>query len=138
MAVIPSFKRLVKEDFQKEYQPLIEKVGYTTNSAFESIFNALNGGLNFDNLSLPYKEVNLQVSASGAPLQTTQFKTGFSSGKKLKGLQVIKVENLTDTTALLTGAPFVTYTENNDLITITQVTGLVANNKYTLRILVLG
>jgi hypothetical protein len=36
--------------------------------------------------------------------------------------------------SLLSGAPFVTYTINGEIITITQITGLLANKDYDITV----
>lgn len=137
MAKISNPKRITKEGFPKDYQDLVDPIGIPVNDFSDEIFNAINGNLTVtDNLNMQYKDISLSVDSSGNPKNKTQFQSTLKS--RMKGVIVIKLQNLTNTSTYPTSTPFVSYSENDLLITINNVSGLVADNKYTITLLVLG
>lgn len=135
MANVTNLKRLIKEDFPEEFQELVDKLAFSYNPLMEQLTAAFNNGIDFNNLSQQYAVITLKVDASGIPSTAAEFK--YSLKTRIKGVQCIRAENLSDTTSL-TGAPFVSFTTKNDLIQITQITGLVADKQYRLSLVVIG
>jgi hypothetical protein len=136
MAKISGFKRIIKEDFSEENQEIADKVGYSVNSFADEIIKALNGNLNEDNLVDKSKSLTVTVDGSGTPKEKLIFKTGLI--KKAEGLLVIRAENLTNPNVYPTSAPFLSFSENNGLITVNNITGLQADYKYRLKIKIIG
>lgn len=137
MAKIQSFKRIIKENFDSDYQDLIDAIGGSINVFAEDVINAFNKNITVDdNLKMEYKDVDVTVNASGLPNITTQYKTVLLG--RIKGVSVERAENLTNSTTYPTSAPFITFTQNDQVITIKHITGLVANNKYRLTVLTKG
>jgi len=67
-----SFKRLMKQDYDSTFQPLVEKLSFSINSAIESLFDALNKKLTLkDNFSATVKTFDVRVDATGAPQAIT-------------------------------------------------------------------
>lgn len=134
---ISGFKRITTEQTKPEFRQVVDSIGSSVNSFADDVSNALNKNLTVtDNLNMEYKQVNVVVNGSGIPKVTTQFKSTLKT--KVVGISVIKLDNLTNLATYPTGSPFVTFSENNKLITIQHVTGLVADNNYTLTLLSLG
>lgn len=134
---LASFKRLVKDTIPKEFHDIIDVVGNSINPFSEDIQNALNKNLTVDdNLNMEYKQLEFTVRDTGLPVNTTQFKTIVTG--KIRGITVERVENLTNTGAFPTGAPFITYNQNDRLITIQHITGLSAGYKYRVTLLIKG
>jgi len=139
VAKISSFQRLIKEDVDEEYKPLIDKIGFSINQFAEQVISALNKNITVtDNLNMEYKTIDITIHSTiiGIPNNTVQFKSGLRT--KLKGIQVIKVENLTNPGALLSDAPFLEYSENNDIITINRINGLAISTKFRITFLTFG
>lgn len=137
MAKISTPQRITKEGVPSEYRDLINSIGSPYNDFSDQVFNALSKNLSVDdNLNMFYKDINLSVNNTGNPIVSTQFKSTLRG--KVRGINVIKVENLTDPNVYPTGAPFITFTENNQVVTILNVTGLSINYKYRITLLSLG
>lgn len=128
MALNLSFlKRLIAEDFNKSDQQLIGKLGSIINPALEAITNALNKGLTINDLNMQTKSLTIQVDALGVPTTAALFKSELNG--RCNNLWVSRAQNISNNT-LLTSAPFINYSENNGLITITQVLGLPVGTKW--------
>lgn len=137
MAKIGNFKRLTSESVEPEYRDLIQVIAGSTNDFADEVTTALNNNLTVDeNLNMQYKTLEFSVAATGVPTITTQFKSTLKS--RVRGMQVIKVENLTNPNVFLTGAPFITFTETNQVVTVSHITGLAVSNKYRVTVLSLG
>lgn len=135
MANVTNLKRLIKEDFPQEYQDLVDKIAFSFNPLTEQLTQAFNHGIDFNNLNQEYTTFTLKVDASGVSTTSTELKHSLKT--RIKGLHCIRAENLTDNTPL-NGAPFISFTTKNDIIQITQVTGLVADKQYRLSLVIIG
>lgn len=132
MGKIQSFKRLIKEDVEEQYRPLIEKIGFSVNNFADEVVNTINGNLTTDNLGEKIKDVVVTVNATGSPITATSFKTDLSG--VVQGMWVVKAENVTNKATYPTSQPFITWSENNNVITVNNISGLQANNKYKLKV----
>jgi hypothetical protein len=133
MAKLPGFRRVYHTDYPKEFQGLVEKMSVSINNGFEVLYDALNNKVDLaNNVACLVKEVDVQVNSGGLPLSTTTF--NISSTRTVSGLEVIKVTNLTNSSVYPTGAPFCSFTQDNNIITVNHVTGIQANNLYRLKI----
>lgn len=131
MAKISGFKRIVKEDFDKEDQPLIEKLATVFNLFQEQVYYAFNKGITIsENISAQTNTIRLKVDSSGVPIGNNQVKYTLKS--RPVGSQVINVRS-TDG-SLLSGAPFVLFDIDQDIITIKQITGLLVNKTYDITV----
>lgn len=129
---ISGFKRLIKEDFPAEQQPLVEKLGTVFNLFQEQVYYAFNNNITIDeNLNAQSVVIRVAVNALGQPVGNSQIKYNLKT--KPKGSVVINIQNVTDA-SLLTGAPFVTYVVNSNIITLTQITGLLPSKEYDVTI----
>lgn len=135
MAKVTNIKRLVKEDFEAEDQPLVDKLAFALNPFLEQVSAAFNKGIDADNLNWQTGFVEIEVDANGIPKITTQIKIELKV--RIKGSWVILAQNLTDN-AFPTGTPFVTFTTNNNLLTIQHVAGLPADKRFRLSIILIG
>lgn len=134
---LQGFKRIVKENFPEEYRELVDILGNSINSLAEDILNATNKNLSVDdNLRMEYKDIEVSMGTNGTPKMLTQFKTSLSG--RIRGMSVIKVENSTSPGTAPNDAPFLTWTVNNQVFTITNITGLNDNTKYRLTVLLFG
>jgi hypothetical protein len=137
MAKIPSFQRLIKEDAKEEDQAVIEKVGYSVNAFAEQMLNAMNKNITVnDNLNMEYKTIDVTTNSNGDVPSNTEFKSGLRI--KLKGMQVIRVENLSNPSLSMQSSPFVDFSEKNFIVNISNITGLRVNTKYRITLLTFG
>lgn len=134
MAKLQSFKRLIIEDFSEKDRPLVSKIAYAVNIAFEDILNALNKNLSItDNLSINQKTLSVTVDGTGAPKSTTTLSSGL--GSTCTGISVISARNLTNASSSPTTTPFITFVDNSGSISIQKITGLQENNSYQLQLI---
>lgn len=130
---VQSFKRLIKEDVEEQYRPLVEKIAFSVNPFAEEVIKALDNNLSIeDNFGQKKKEITVQVDSDGIPTYVTQLKTDLKS--ICSGAIVIRADNLTNARTYPTGCPFLSFTENNGVITVNHITGLPAGNKFKLKL----
>lgn len=71
---LKSFRRIITQDFEKQYQKLIEQISSPINNAFNELYFTLNGRVSlYDNLYCTVKDLDLTVNAAGIPTVTTSF-----------------------------------------------------------------
>lgn len=131
---LPNFKRIYYTDYPEDAQKIIEQLSYTINNGFESLFNAVNKGLTLrDNLSTSVRDVAITVDANGKPLSATSF--GIDNANTIDGLQVIRASNQSNGVAFPSGGIFISYTQSGKKVTIDNITGLPANNQFSIRVI---
>lgn len=112
---------------------MIQKLSVTINNGFENLYNALQQNVSLgDNIACTVKQVTVTVDSTGTPTTTSSFSV--TTTGTLTGLTVMAAANQTTPTVYPTGTPFITFTQNSQLITITNITGLPANNSFQLTV----
>lgn len=135
MSKLSSYKRINTSDFDDKDKELVEKIAGPINSAFNEIYFTLNGRLDVvNNFASKYKELDVTVNASGNPVNQTIF--SIDPATRILGLSVIAAANQDNTSTYPTGQPFISYTQIESGILINNITGLQANNRYRIRIIV--
>jgi hypothetical protein len=138
MAKLSGYRRIIKTDFAQEYQPLVEQLSVTINNGFDTVFNALNGKLNFaDNILSTIAEFRVTVKEDGTPQQTTQFKLDRNQSN-LIGLLVLNINGADDSQLRATSGLAISYTPNSGIVTITNIKGLEAGKAYNIKVLALS
>lgn len=131
---LPLFKRIFKSDYTPEQQGLIEKLSSSINIGMELIYDALNKKLTLiDNIASTVRDVVITSNVSGVPLTTTQFSLDLTT--QVMGVQVIRAENLTNSSIYPSSGVFITYSQSGNNIIINHITGLQANNQYRLKVI---
>jgi hypothetical protein len=131
------YKRFLKTDFPSESQALIEKLSYSVNNGIEAVYGALNKNITLkDNILCTVKDISIEVDALGTPKANSTFTTGLTV--QIIGLQILKVDNNTNSLGYPTTAPWISWTQVNNGIRIDHISGLVANNSHTIRLVVYG
>lgn len=134
---IPLFKRIFKTDYKKEEQDLVDKLAGSVNDGFDGLYGMINKNISLeDNLYCIVKTVNVTVDTNGNPKQSIGFKNTLAS--KIRGLQVINSQNLTNSGVYVTGAPFISFSETSGNIIINNIKGLPANNNFELTVIAWG
>lgn len=142
MARIPDLRQLKKEDFDSKDQKLIEKLAFPINNFMQQVVNALKNGIDFNNLNQETFIISVSVNSSGAPISLVQFKNGLAT--KVAGMTCINVINQTSNIRFPTAQPCITWNQNNNILTITNVSGLpipagqTNSDTYQLTILTIG
>lgn len=135
---LPNFKKIFKNDYEEDFQDLVEQLAEAVNYNFERLFNVLNNRASFgDNLYGQLKEFTVTVGTDGIPLETTSYQSTLNPARPV-GALVLDLINETNPNSYPTSAPFITYSESSGTVTINHITGLIANNKYKIKIFFLG
>ena len=135
MAKIDNVRRIIKEDFAKEYHQLIDRLAYVVNTFMEQVQQQVNGNLDFTNLNQDIVKVRLTLDNTGLPKNNQKIRTDLINPQ---GLIVVKARNLTDSTIFPTTAPFISFTSTGTVINVQNITGLQADNEYELTIQIIG
>ena len=131
---MPSFKRIFDTDFEEQYKAMIQTLAVTVNNGFEVVYEALNKKISIsENIQCTLKDVSFKVDAAGNPTTRVSFISDIPNMRVI-GTQVIKVVNNSNSSSYPTSGVFISFTETNNGIEINNVTGLIAGNTYTLRI----
>lgn len=136
MSVMPSLKRIYTNDFEQQYQQLIEQLSYTINTNEDTLFQTLTNNVTLkDNIYGQVIQLLVQVDASGKPIT----KTGFVSTLTTNILGTLVLNALANTPNVYpTGGIFVSFTQSGTTITINNITGLPANTQFTLTLATFG
>jgi hypothetical protein len=135
---LPSYKRIITQDYKNEYQELIEQLGGNINDSFNLLYSALNNRLTIaDNVSSTVKDVEIIVDSTGKPLNDASFKLTISNIAVI-GCFCIRATNLTNPSTYPSGTPWVSFIQNENSIKILNVTNLQPNNRYILKIIALN
>lgn len=135
MARISNFRRISTEDYQGEYQQLIEKIALNLNPFMQEVVDVVNGRLDFDNLQQNIITANFQVNSNGVPIGTNQLNT--QGINQPRGFQVISARNTQNSTDFPSGQPFISFTpQGNSIVQINNISNLTANQTYQLTIIV--
>lgn len=73
------------------------------------------------------------MDASGTPKNALKFKTDLAS--LCIGHDVIKANCITNATTYVNSKPFLSFTETDGILTVNNITGLPANKKFKLKVL---
>ena len=128
-----SYKRLITSDFEEKDQELVEKLGLILNDSFNELYYALNGRIDLtNNIFCSVRVLDIIVDANGIPTSRTTF--SLNSTAIVVGCQVLAADNQTNSATYPSGAPFINFTQIDQAILINHITGLQANQRYTIRV----
>lgn len=134
MGRLSNVRRIIAEDFPDEYQAIISRLGGVLNYFMEEVVELSNGNVDFQNLDQQLIQFEVQVDSDGKPTLNDKILTNKINPN---GIQVIKALNLTNNSIYPTGQPFISFTPSgNGFITINNISGLPADNKFFLTIIV--
>ena len=134
---LPSLRRVFSSDFPAEFKQFTDQLGILFNSNLEALYNALNNNLTFeDNFNATVINVNVSVSSTGVPNQTTSFKLA-PNQKTVSGVFVINAFGTNDNSILPNAAPFVSVVQSGNFVTIRNIRGLTPSVQYTLKLVCL-
>lgn len=134
MPKLASYKRIVTNDFEKEDRKFVEKIAGPINDAFNELYFATNGRLSLtENLYCSVKILDVTVDSNGIPVNQTVFTV--DKPTPVIGIQVIQAVNQENSGIYPTGQPFVSFSPITTGILINHVSGLQANQRYTLRLI---
>lgn len=134
---LPTYKRINKQDYDKDTQPVVEKLSYGINDGFNTLFNLGNNNISLnDNIYCQIKDINVNVDALGIPKTAISFTSTLTS--KPIGSQVIALTNTTNSSIYANATPFVTFTQTDNRIFINHIAGLPPDNNFKLTLVIYG
>lgn len=126
--------QLKSEDYDDEYQGLIDQLSEVINPFMQEVVELSDERIDFENRVEEIKTIEFTVDSSGKPILNDKLNTGKTG---IRGFSVIRAFNLTNSSNYPTSHPFINYTPlGGALVRIDNITGLVANNKYQLTIII--
>lgn len=134
MARINNYKAISYDDYSEEAAEIMEDLADILNPFMREVTDAINGNIDFENLKQAVIELQVTVNSNGTPNVTT-FNVGASS---IKGMDVISARNLTNNNVYPTSKPFINYspTSSGNTVTLNNISGLPADNRFALNVLV--
>lgn len=142
MSRIPDLRQIKKEDFDQKDQGLVDRLAFPINNFMQQVISVFKNGIDFNNLNQQVITFTTSVDSTGAPISPVQFKNGLSS--KVLGMICINAANQSSTIRFPLAAPFITFTTNGTLLTITNISGLgiptgqTNSDSYTFTIITIG
>lgn len=126
-------RQIRAEDFEDDYSQLTSQLGTILNSFMQEVVELSDGRIDFENKVETIRTFDITVGENGVPTQS--FKLNVDKGN-IRGIQVIRAINLTNTTSYPTSSPFITWNPiGGTLVEVKHITGLLPNNKYKLTII---
>lgn len=137
--ILQNFKRLLKMDYPKEFQALVEKMSFIINDNFDPVYKALAGRLSLsDNTLSAVRDVTFQVDGEGFPLSRTVFSLEGSKVQVVRQVIVGRFINTTNSTVYPTSGVDISWTQEVNMVVIDHVTGLQPGYEWTLTITAFG
>lgn len=130
---LPTFRRIFKGDYPEEFRVLVEKLSQSINSGIEVLYEALNNKLTLaENLRCTVTTIQVSVNASGTPAGNVTVRLNTTDA--VTGVQVMQAINLTNPRTYPTSAPFISFRQSGNVLTIVNVAGLTVNDQWSLSI----
>jgi hypothetical protein len=136
---LPSYRRIFKTDYSDEYQALVEDLAVSINYGFDTLYDALNKKLTFqDNIESTISDITVTVDENGVPLKrNTQFKLS-ENQTTVQGLMVLDAYETKNTDSPPPSAVFVSFIKNENFVLIKNIRGLTPGVSYTLKVLAIS
>lgn len=133
---LPNFRRIFRTDYAEEFQALVEKLSVTINQGLEVLYDLSNKKISLrDNILCTVKEVSVDMGSNGIPKATTGFTIDIPG--RILGIDILYLRDNTNG-FYPTSAPFITFTQDDNIIFINHITGLQAGSNYTMRVVAYG
>lgn len=130
---LPSFRKLLKQDFKEEFQELVEKIGTSVNNGFDLVSEALNKKITLqDNIACTTKSFDLEVSDTTGKLKT-QVVFNLDTTGSILGITVLSaVAN--EQNVYPNAGVYLNFTQSANKLTITHAFGLPVGKKFNLKV----
>lgn len=131
---INNVTQIKAEDFSKDDQQMAEQLALVLNPFMQQVVEIMDERLDFENRVENFIQIEMTVSSSGTPILNDKISTGKG---RIRGLQVVAAFNLSNVSGFPTQSPFISYSVlGGGVIQVNNITGLRANEKYQLNIIV--
>ncbi len=126
--------RIKSSDFPQDNKQLVETLGRTLNPLIDKLSLAFNKNITVeDNLPFEFKTIDIEVDATGTPLNNQVIRTNLSNCKGYLCVNVIDINN----TGSLPSTAVSLYTETvGNVVNIRKITGLPTGAAF--RLILLG
>ena len=129
--MLPDTRRLNREDFQ-DAPAWIDPMLVVLNAFMDSVYNIMNRNISLtQNLNIQIATINVETDSNG-DIKPVKLKTTVRG--RVVGVSVIRAIS-TDTSSI---SPFVSFTQNENILTISNIASLNSNEKYKIILLVIG
>lgn len=137
MGVPPDLKRIAKEDFAAQYQDLVDKLAFPLNSFMEQTRNLFTKNIDFQNLNQELITLRVQTDENIKPLAKPAFKSTLTT--KVRGIVVLSASIVANgNISYIQQAPFISFSQNNNIISVDNISGLAAETTYDLLLLTIS
>lgn len=129
--MLPDTRRLNREDFQ-DAPNWIDPMLTVINAFMDSVYNIMNRNISLtQNLNIQIVAINVETDTN-SDIKPVKLKTTVRG--RVAGVSVIRVIT-TDTSSI---SPFVSFIQNENILTISNIASLNSNQKYKIILLVIG
>lgn len=130
---LPSFRRLLEQDYPAEFKKLITILAVSLNNGVQVLYDALNNQLTIrDNFKASVRDINLTVDSDGKPTQNSAF--SLNTTDKVEGVIVFSAINQVNSNIYPLNAVQVFGAQSTNSFIIAKITGLQPNTLYTIRV----
>jgi hypothetical protein len=126
--------RVRLEDFTAEERNLAEKIGNAYNTFNEDVYNVLNGNVDFENLAQSVTQIDVQMGVGGSLGVPASIR---ADSRRVTGIICLSALNLADSTVYPTAAPFVSFSQEGQVVRLQNIAGLQDNSSYRLTLLLI-
>lgn len=103
----------------------------------EQTRNLFTKNIDFDNLNQELITLRVQTDKTIKPLAKLSFKSTLKN--KIRGVIVVSASILTNNnTSFLQQAPFISFSQNNNIVSVENISGLAAETTYDLLLLTIS
>lgn len=135
---LPSFKRLIKQDYKESDRDLVDRLSVSLNIGIETLYNLANHRISLgDNIQADVRTFEIKVGPTGTPVGGIT-NLSFTNVITAIGAQVIQAKSSQNAAIYPTAAPFISFTQNGKSIDINNVAGLPANQTFALTVVIWG
>lgn len=128
--MLPDSRRLNREDLQ-DAPAWVDPMLTVINAFMDSVYNIMNRNISLtQNLNIQIATINIETDSNG-DIKPIRLKTSIRG--KVVGISTIRVIS-TD----LTVSPTIYFTQNEDILLISNIASLNNNEKYRIIILIIG
>jgi hypothetical protein len=138
----PDLRNLKTEDFEEKDRDLIDRLAFPFNNFMQQVVALFQNGIDFTNLNEQIVTITVTVDSSGKPTADMRFKSTLKT--KVQGIMCINAVNQSSTIRFPTAVPFCTFSQKDDLVTISNISGLPVptgqtnSDKYQLTLRIIG
>lgn len=137
MGLLSSFKRIYKTDFEPQYQNLIEQLSNYVNPNTEQLFLTLKNNVTLkDNIYGQVVDIIVKVNENGTPITSVGFTNNLST--PIIGLVVLNCVSTSGSNIFPTAGVFCSFTQNNKNVLINNISGLPANQEFSIKLASFG